>query len=190
MGPWERFRLYIWPRRSFARSFQYFAKRVLRLRATPHAIAAGVAAGVFASWTPLIGFHFLLAFALAYVVAGNLIAAGIGTAFGNPLTFPFIWTGTYKLGHIILDSGKHLQPVHIDLGRLLHDIEFGHLWGPLLKPMLIGCLPPGLLSASLFYGVTYWGVQRFQDRRRRLLEERANIRAGGYADKTGMGRST
>jgi uncharacterized protein (DUF2062 family) len=90
-GIFDRMRTAIWPRRSFGRSFQYFIKRVLRLTATPHAIAAGVAAGVFASWTPLLGFHFVLAFALAYVLAGNMVAAALGTAFGNPISFPFIW---------------------------------------------------------------------------------------------------
>ena len=42
-GVWERFRTALWPRRSFTRSVQYLVKRVLRLTATPHAIAAGVA---------------------------------------------------------------------------------------------------------------------------------------------------
>ncbi|WP_099866353.1 DUF2062 domain-containing protein [Pararhizobium haloflavum] len=178
LGLWERFRLFIWPQRSFSRSIQYFAKRVLRLRATPHAIAAGVAAGVFASWTPLIGFHFVLSFAIAYVVAGNMIAAGIGTAVGNPLTFPFIWAGTFKLGHWILDRGKDLPPVHIDLVQLIRDIDFNQLWTPVIQPMLVGCLAPGLISALFFYVLTYWAVQRFQDRRRRLLADGARRRNG------------
>ena len=61
----ERARTFFWPRRSFLRSAQYFIKRVLRLSATPHAIAAGVAAGVFASFTPFLGFHFVIAAGLA-----------------------------------------------------------------------------------------------------------------------------
>ena len=36
----ERVRTYLWPRRSFSRSLQYFSKRILRLKATPHAVAA------------------------------------------------------------------------------------------------------------------------------------------------------
>ena len=68
-GVWERFRTALWPRRSFTRSVQYLVKRVLRLTATPHAIAAGVAAGVFASWMPFLGFHFVIAAALAFVLA-------------------------------------------------------------------------------------------------------------------------
>jgi len=176
---WERFRLFIWPQRSFTRSMRYFAMRVLRLKATPHAIAAGVAAGVFASWTPLIGFHFILSFALAYVVAGNMIAAGLGTAVGNPLTFPFIWGSTYKLGHIILDRGDDVGGVHIDLADLLSRAEFGHLWEPVVKPMLVGCLPPGLISAAVFYALTYFSVRAFQTRRQRAMAAGAARRAAG-----------
>ena len=37
----ERLRVAVWPRNSWARSTRYFGKRVLRLTATPHAIALG-----------------------------------------------------------------------------------------------------------------------------------------------------
>jgi uncharacterized protein len=174
----ERLRLFVWPQKSFVRSMRYLGKRVLRLNATPHAIAAGVAAGVIASWTPLIGFHFVLSFALAYVFAGNMIAAGIGTAFGNPLTFPFIWASTFKLGHIILDRGKQeVEHVSINLGDLLSRIDWTHLWQPILKPMLIGSIPPAVVSGVFFYGLTFYSVRAFQRRRKRVLAEKAEARA-------------
>src|SRR5690606_29552406 len=98
----ERVRIMLWPRRSFRRSARYFAKRALRLRATSHAIAAGVAAGMCASFTPFIGLHILLAFVVAWPLRGNFVAAALGTALGNPLTFPFIWGATLQLGRFIL----------------------------------------------------------------------------------------
>ncbi|MCB1460959.1 MAG: DUF2062 domain-containing protein, partial [Nitratireductor sp.] len=102
----EKLRIALWPRRNWLRSTQYLAKRVLRLTASPHSVAAGVAAGVFASFTPFLGFHFMIAFAVSYVIAGNLIAAAAGTFFGNPLTFPFIWASTYGLGRFILSGAQ------------------------------------------------------------------------------------
>lgn len=83
-----------WPRRSFWRSTKYFTKRTLRLSGSPHAIAAGIAAGVFASFLPFIGFHLVTAALVAWCVRGNLIASALGTAVGNPFTFPFIWAAT------------------------------------------------------------------------------------------------
>lgn len=169
-------RLVLVPQRSYARSFRYFCKRVLRLTATPHAIAAGVAVGVFASWTPFLGLHILIAFLLAYLVAGNMAAAGLGTAFGNPLTLPIIWATSYDLGHRLLVTHDGVQRAGVDLARLVGDFDLGQLWAPILKPMLIGGLIPGLVCGLAFYALTYWGVSVFQDRRRRKLAERAAAR--------------
>jgi len=182
-GFFDRMRTALWPRRSFGRSFQYFIKRVLRLTATPHAIAAGVAAGVFASWTPLLGFHFILAFALSYVLAGNMVAAAIGTAFGNPLSFPFIWTLTIKIGNMLIgvDSGAHER--HVNLQALLRHLDVKQLWDPVLKPMLIGAIPPGVITGVAFYILTYWGVRAFQTRRKSRLAERAKARLQELAAK-------
>lgn len=178
---WERTRTLVWPRRSFWRSAQYFAKRALRLRATPHAIAAGVAAGVFASFTPLLGFHFLLAAAAAWVMGGNLVASAFGTAVGNPLTFPFIWGATYKVGKMIL-YGSHpgdVAPMH--LGHVLRHLEFARLWEPFLKPMIAGALPLGIGAGLIFYILTRWTVATFREQRRKRLAERARRRAAAQS---------
>jgi len=188
-GYFDRMRTALWPRRSFGRSFQYFIKRVLRLTATPHAIAAGVAAGVFASWTPLLGFHFILAFALSYMLAGNMVAAAIGTGFGNPLSFPFIWTLTIKIGNMLIgvETGAHEK--HVNLEALLRHLDVKQLWDPVIKPMLIGAIPPGVITGIAFYALTYWGVRAFQMQRKSRLAARARIRLKGLTG-TGTDRST
>ncbi|UVK38083.1 DUF2062 domain-containing protein [Mesorhizobium sp. AR10] len=171
-GFFERVRTYLWPRRSFSRSLQYFSKRILRLKATPHAVAAGVAAGVFASFFPL-GFHFVIAFAVSWVIAGNLVAAALGTAVGNPLTFPLLWGASWETGKLILHEHlpAHGPPAH--LGAMLHNLSFSQLWGPVLKPMTIGAIPLGLIFGLLFYGITRWGMTTFREQRRTRLAEKA-----------------
>lgn len=160
----ERLRLALWPRRSFQRSARYFAKRVLRLRATPHAIAAGVAAGVFASFFPL-GVHLIVALAISWLIAGNLVAAALGTAFGNPLTIPVMWGATYEVGSMILNGGEAgaIRPSHI--GGMIERMGITALWEPLLEPMIIGALPLGLVFAAAAYALTRWAVGTFQHRR-------------------------
>src|SRR6185312_714907 len=97
----ERVRVWLWPRRSFTRSLQYFSKRILRLNATPHAVAAGVGAGVFASFFPL-GSHFVIAAVVTWLIAGNLVAALLGAAVGgNPLTVPILWGASWATGKLI-----------------------------------------------------------------------------------------
>ena len=181
---WERVRMFLWPRRSFLRSGLYFGKRVLRLSATPHAIAAGVAAGVFASFTPFIGFHFVIAAALAWLLAGNMIASALGTAVGNPLTFPFIWASTLQIGRLILDHGATgLEKTRIHLGELLAHMDFSSLWTPVIKPMVIGAVPLGIAFAAGFYMLTRWAVGAFREQRRKRLAERARKRAAAAASQ-------
>src|SRR5437868_1683096 len=107
----ERIRVWAWPRSSWGRSLRYFGKRILRLNATPHSVAAGVAAGIAISFTPLIGLHTIVALALAFVIRGNLIAAALGTMLGNPVVLPFLLGASYRLGTWLLGSHLHRKAV-------------------------------------------------------------------------------
>ncbi len=173
----ERLRTFLWPRRSFGRSMQYLSKRVLRLRATPHAVAAGVAAGVFVSFTPFLGFHFILAAIVAYLIAGNILASAFGTAIGNPLTFPFIWASTLETGRFLLTGSFRGDEFPVHLGQSLWKLDFAQLWQPFIKPMLIGSIPIGITFALGFYFVTRWATIEFRERRKKVLAERARKRA-------------
>jgi len=176
LGFWGRVKAFFWPRKSFWRSAPYYTKRILRLSATPHAIAAGVAAGVFASFLPYLGFHFLIAGLLAWLMRGNLVASAIGTAIGNPFTFPFIWASTLAAGRLILHGNQpdSIAPLQL-VGALTH-LDFIHVWEPLLKPMTIGALPVGGAVAVVFYLMTSWATAAFRDARRKRLGERARSR--------------
>jgi uncharacterized protein (DUF2062 family) len=181
---WERFRVWLWPRRSFSRSFQYFSKRILRLRATPHAIAAGVAAGIFASFFPL-GLHFVVAAVVCWLIAGNLVAALLMAAVGgNPLTVPLLWGASWETGKLILKEHVAASGTHEHLSAMLHHMSFAQLWRPVLEPLVIGAVPLGLLCGLLFYGITRWGVNVFQQQRRhRLASKDADRHA--HPDKVG-----
>jgi uncharacterized protein (DUF2062 family) len=173
----SRLRTAVWPRHSWSRSARYFGKRVLRLSGSPHAVAAGVAAGVFASFTPFIGLHFIASFILAFIVGGNMLAAGIGTFVGNPLTFPFIWASTYSLGSYILGQSNALA-LHEIHSALVHR-SFEALV-PIITPMLVGAVPIGLPIALAFYVVSFFAVRTFRDLRRERLSARRR------ASKTAM----
>ena len=153
------------------------AKRILRLSASPHAVAAGVAAGVFTSFTPFMGLHFIVAFLLAYILRGNMAAAALGTFFGNPISFPFIWASTLSLGEAII--GAETGAKHIKLTEVFDGITMsncwhilGDLWEPIIKPMAVGGVPLGIIFGSVFYGLTRWGLSWFQERRQRRMNRR------------------
>ncbi|WP_321503179.1 DUF2062 domain-containing protein [Breoghania sp.] len=166
----EKVRIALWPRHSFARSAKYFSKRVLRVTATPHAIALGFAAGAFASFTPFVGFHFLLGFIIAALLGGNILSSALGTAVGNPLTFPLIWTSTYRLGRLVLGHANGQHPHH-KLNLDLLSQSFDAIW-PIFKPMLIGSIPLGAIAAAISYFVIYGMVRTYQMARRERLSAR------------------
>ncbi len=179
----ETIRVSVWPRRSWGRSAKYVSKRVLRLTASPHAISAGVAAGVFASFTPLLGLHFIIAFVVAYIIAGNFLAAASGTFFGNPLTFPFIWASTYNLGNFILSGKKPIegddnapeleQMSFFDNGISgIWDAIIG-IWEPVIKPMMIGGIPLGIFFGIIGYIMTRWAAGLFHTARKKRIAKKA-----------------
>lgn len=167
----ERIRLLVWPRRSFSRSFRYGGKRILRITASPHAVAAGLAVGVFSAFTPFFGFHLIIAIVLAYFLAGNIAAAALGTTLANPLTLPFIWGSTFELGRFVMNGSiDAAPPVH--LGRALETMHFDEIWTPLLKPMLFGSTILGAAFAVVVYFVTRFAVSAFRRRRIDRLAEK------------------
>ncbi|NBN62544.1 DUF2062 domain-containing protein [Pannonibacter tanglangensis] len=168
---YEKLRVAVWPRASWARSFRYYGKRVLRLTASPHAVALGFACGAFASFTPFIGFHFLIAAAAALVVRGNVIASALGTVVGNPLTFPFIWAATYKLGHVLMGTGTLTTSADAAHGLAHADLLAQSLDTllPILEPMVVGGIPLGLLCGLLCYAPVHASVRAYQERKRQRL---------------------
>ncbi|WP_071834164.1 DUF2062 domain-containing protein [Pararhizobium antarcticum] len=161
----QKIREFLWPRKGFSRGLRYMTMRVLRLSSSPHSIAVGVAAGAASSATPFIGFHILIALAVAYLLSGNLIAAGIATALANPLTIPFILAATYELGMVITGQPADAMVGH-EILHMLKNLEFSHLWGPVLKPVLIGSVPAAGIAAIVFYAVSLFAARLFQSRRR------------------------
>lgn len=180
----ERLKIFFVPRRSYGRSFRYYGKRVLRLSGSPHAVAAGVAAGAAASCTPFIGFHFILSFVVAFFVRGNMLAAAIGTAVGNPLTFPLIWVTTFQIGsriEALWHEGERARlPPHLAEAILTQGWD---AIAPLLTPMVIGAVPLSLTVGLTFYVVTRSSLSFYQRGRRERLAKRRN---GADSDVAGQ----
>ncbi len=166
-----------------SRAWRYVVHRMARLKASPHVIALGFAAGAFASFTPFIGLHFILAGLLALALRASILASAIGTIVGNPLTFPFIWLATYNVGAALLGRETKVEVV-LDLpldpesavnagimtfaGGLLRQLE------PVFLPMIIGGTLLGLACAVACYFIVRLSVDRFKKRRK-------SVRAGATA---------
>ena len=101
--------------KGISRAIEYVGIRLKRIPDTPHKISLGMCCGIFASFTPLFGLHFLIAGLLSYVLRANVLASLIGTFIGNPITFPIITVFNLKLGEWILGSSEYSS---VDGGKI------------------------------------------------------------------------
>jgi len=178
----DRLREFLWPRSGWERSAKYIFHRVARLPGTPHAIAGGFACGAAISFTPFVGLHIVLAALLAWSIRANIISSVIGTAVGNPWTFPFIWVWVYELGRWMGAGPGANRADHLDFiglfGRMLEaslrlDVPylFETAW-PVFLPMLAGGIPTALVVWLAFYVPLKPVVATYQKRRRARRDRR------------------
>ena len=92
-----------------------FLDRVKKLKGDPTYVAKGMAIGVFIGVTPTIPFHTAIAIALAFIFKASKPAAIVGVWFGNPVTIPLFYFGSYKVGALLfrLDISADLKGLPI-----------------------------------------------------------------------------
>lgn len=193
----------IYPRGGWLRASQYVLHRVRRLPDQPHRIGRGVAAGVFVSFTPLHGFHFLIAAGIAWLIGGNILAALLATFVGNPITFPFIAYAATWLGREILGTHGHLSPKMIfnefadASAQVWHNINaifgpgvahwdrLGSFFRDIYLPYLVGGVILGTLAGVASHYMTVPVIRAYHRRRARKLASRIErIRAAGTSSGT------
>jgi hypothetical protein len=202
-------REFVYPRGGFRRAAQYVTHRLRRLPDEPHRIARGVFAGVFVSFTPFFGFHFLSAALLGWMLRGNIIAALLATFVGNPLTTPIIAITSVELGHRMLGIDapmdvKSIIAAFTNAGTELwgnaralftadvaHWENLGTFFGTIFWPYLVGGLLPGLAIGLAFYWATIPIVRAYQKIRagqaQARLEKRLRLKSPAKAAKPSSG---
>ena len=138
------------------RFFSYYKFKLARLPASSYAISAGFACGSMVSFTPLIGFHFVLAVMFAYLLRANYIAALIGTIVGNPISFPFIWGLIYKVGAFIVDKPEDNLRTNINFEIIINQTY------DIFIPMLVGGAVFAIPIWVITYFITYSFVSSFK----------------------------
>ena len=182
----------LWPKGGWSRAARYIRHRLNRLPDPPHRIARGIFAGVFTTFTPFYGQHFLVAAALALMLRGNVLAALLATFFGNPLTYLPIGIAALKTGYWLLGMEGHSRDLEGHAGlvtKFLHagrdlwenllalftgrEAEWGHLWrfyDDVFYPYMIGGLIPGIITALAMYYLSLPIITAYQNRRKGVLK--------------------
>ncbi len=161
----------VWPKAGWRRASRYMAHRVRRLPGTPYRIAAGVASGAAVSFTPFIGLHFVAAALLALLLRGNVVASAIGTAVGNPWTFPFIWTWIYTLGQWLMGADAASDfPATLDMDYIF-ERPLDVLW-----PMTLGALPTAVVVWIAIFWLVRGAVAEYQHVRHNRIRRKVRAR--------------
>ncbi|MDA7430509.1 DUF2062 domain-containing protein [Primorskyibacter aestuariivivens] len=200
---WRAVLEFFWPRGGWARAAKYVKHRLHRLPDPPEKIARGIWAGVFTTFTPFYGMHFVVAGTLAWIMRGNILAALLATFFGNPLTYIPIGivslnTGYFLLGgNLELDVETSLGQKFVDAGddltRNLWDWFQGRppdwsglqlFWHDVFYPYMIGGIIPGIIVATICYFISEPLIRAYQARRKGVMKKRFDaIKAKAAAKK-------
>ena len=178
-----------YPKGGWRRAARYVWHRLRRLPDPAHKISRGIACGVFVSFTPIFGMHFVLAAGLAALFNGNIMAALLATFFGNPLTFPFIAavsmeTGTWLMGlpplplpvvlsafsDAALELWQNMLAIFTEARPHWDGLEtFFHR---VFLPYLVGGIAPGLATAIAIYFLSHPILTAYQKARVARLKKK------------------
>ncbi len=158
----KKLREIFWPSMGWGRYLEYVLRRLSRLKGDTHSIALGTAIGIFASFTPFLGLHIILAGLISWFTKANIIASVLGTAVGNPLSFPLIWLVSFNLGYRLL--GRETDGGYVENISLMNLFD---RFGEVLLPWLIGGTLCGLLAAVPSYYFIFGLIESYKRRKRR-----------------------
>ncbi len=149
--------------------FRSLVSKLLNLHDAPHALAGGVAIGMFMGFTPLFGLKTLLCIGAAYVLRCNPIAAVIAVSLHDVVTpiWPVLLEIEYAIGSRIVgffDGVPH--PVSVTDFHL-HDLMKWTTFFTVGMPMLVGSIFLSAPAAALSYALM---LPVFKSRERKRLE--------------------
>lgn len=132
------------------------------LRDAPHAVALGVACGIFFGFVPLLGLKTLLAIATAKLLRGNMVAAAVAVTLHDVLLplAPAILHWEYQSGYWLMSHPHHLPP---DLHLIHHSPAMWLHWSTLFTvglPLVLGSVLVAVPFAILSYFVSLRLLER------------------------------
>lgn len=147
------------PRFRWRRTVRYLTLRLMRMQATPRAIARGFAAGAFSGLFPFFGLQIIIAVTLCVPLRGNKIAAAAATWISNPFTYVPIYLFNLQVGRWLLGQQQPVMPEELDYSNWLE-------WGrEMILSLLLGCTVMGLITGVICYFLGLEVVRRLRRRR-------------------------
>ena len=149
--------------------FHSLREKLLDLRDAPHALAGGVAIGMFIGFTPLFGLKTLLCLGLAYILRCNPIAAVISVSLHDVVTpfWPVLLDLEYRIGRDFLGWLNEVPPQLPTTGFQIHEVMKWTTFFSLGLPMLVGSMFLSTPAALIAYWATFPIFRRREQRRQK-----------------------
>jgi uncharacterized protein len=142
-------------RMSLRRRSLKFLLELLGRQESPERVAAAISLGVGIGLSPFIGFHLILAIALASLFRLSRLDTVLGSLVGNPWTLPPFFALGYRVGRALLGYGRaRVPPLHWQ--RILHEDFWVTFRGPGFGPRLASFLVGTTLLAALIALAVNW----------------------------------
>jgi uncharacterized protein (DUF2062 family) len=138
-------------------AFRDRIKSVIKLKESPHRVAIAFATGVFIGMSPLIGFHTLLGFSIAWIFRLNPFALLAGVYITNPWTIVPIYTFSTWVGTQCLGLEQMIPEIdwsNVTFSYILSSLEH------LLVPFLFGTFLMGSITSFISYIIIYRAIKR------------------------------
>ncbi len=138
--------------------------RLMSIDDSPHAIAMGMAIGIFFGFTPLWSLKTLLSIAVAWLFNSNKIAAAISVTLHDVVLpfMPAIFWWEYKTGYFALHgvSPGRMHIKHIPIGEYLHwKVLANVIWPTFLGSVVLG-LPVAVVTYFIARSLVIKASQR------------------------------
>jgi uncharacterized protein len=148
-------------REQWVRKILYFYRRFVRLRGSSHAIARGLAAGVFTGMFPLFGLQIVSGVAIAILLRGSKLMAAAGTWISNPITSIPIFIFNLRVGYWVLGKeNQPFKPTDVESFQEFLDLGTDIIW-----TLFVGSFAVGLVCGIISYFVGLWLIERVRQRR-------------------------
>jgi len=148
---------FIWPRMGWRRSLQYLKLRLIRMPHSARDLAMGLASGCAVSWTPTWGLQLVQCYIFSKIFKANFPAALIGSAFGNPWTFPILIFISYTVGDWFMNV-TNLYDFFTWKGVNSPELAERGLAASAFIPTLIGGYIMAVVTFPLFYYPFYYMI--------------------------------
>ena len=134
-------------------------QRVLGLNDTPHRTALAFALGVFIAFSPLLGFHIILAIISAWLFRLNRVAILFGAFVNNPWTFTPITLSSTWFGIELCCRAHEIPPISFE------NVTFTNMAAQLksyLFPFILGSTLLAVVFSVTSYFLMLWLISQYR----------------------------